>query len=220
MKRMIQRQKDFKITPQQYLKMVGFFNIAYKDYLASRTLFINDQLYRAIILANTSIEKYFKVYLLMQGKTVKTHNVKKLFRHCLNFDPSLKDKINIEFVELLTKAYHMRYFDDDIFSNETNEFHLCVCKNKTLAELDETIYFIEHSWILRKNQEIIERRFMSDLKKREPHLSESNFLISGPSKKEFIEGEDLVYEIRNSKQKGVVEIIYVTDEMKDDGKFI
>jgi HEPN domain-containing protein len=77
------QKKNIQISAEQYLKMTGLFNIAYKDFLAARVLFNNDQLYRAVILANTSIEKYFKVYLALQGKSVKTHNVSKLFEHLL-----------------------------------------------------------------------------------------------------------------------------------------
>jgi HEPN domain-containing protein len=188
--------------------------------LAARVLFNNDQLYRAIILANTSIEKYFKVYLEMQGKSAKTHNVTDLFEYCKKFDPTLETKINNEFIELISESYHMRYFDNNIFSNDTKQFHISVCKRKTLAELDETIHFIENSWTLRKNQEVLLRRYHTEARERQTILTENNFILNGISKKDFIEGKDLVYEVFSSKKDGVTEVIYIAEEIKDDGKFL
>lgn len=211
-------EKNISITPEKYLELMGFFNIAYYDYVAARTLFNHNQLYRAIILANTSIEKYFKVYLAINGASAKTHNVNELFIKTQKFDPTLKAKINIEFIGLITKAYHMRYFDDKLFSK--SEFDLCVCKYKTLAELDETVAFIENSWIVRKNGQPLKRRFHSDVEAKESALYENNFFLNGIDKTKYIEVEELVYEIRNTKQEGVAETYYTTLESKNDGKFL
>ncbi|MDM5264835.1 HEPN domain-containing protein [Bacillus wiedmannii] len=208
------------ISQEKFSKVHGFFNIAYQDYLAARTLFNQDQLYRAIILANTAIEKYFKVFLAMQGRSLRTHNVSKLFKAVKEFDSRLKNIINNEFIELISLAYHMRYFDDSLFTNQNQEFHLHVCKNKSLAELDEIVYHIENSWTFRSDNKVLKRKFQIDIENQEKLLFENNFKLNRIDKTKFIEQEESVYQIQNTRTHGVIEAYYKTSQSKNDGKFI
>ncbi len=198
----------------------NFFNIAYKDYIAARILFNSNQLYRAVILANTCIEKYFKVFLSISGNSSHTHDVSKLFKSIRNFDRNLANDLNEEFIELLSLAYNMRYFDNQIFSSRVKEFNLCVSRNKTLAELDNTVNKIETAWEIQKNGQVLKTRYKYDVENKNVHLYENNFILNNISKKDFIERRDHIYEIRNSKSMGIIEVEYETEDSKDDGKFL
>ncbi len=204
----------------RYKSFMGFFGIAYKDYLAARTLINSNQLYRGVILANTSIEKYFKVFLAVKGNKKRTHNVEKLLKTIKNFDQGLGNEINEDFIKFLGKSYNMRYVDNDVFNDSKNEFNICICKNKVLAELDFTVNAIESGWIITKDNEKIVRRYESDMRNRNEILFKNNYLFSTLSKKEFIENQkEYVLELRNTKEMGLLEVNYETFNGKDDGIF-
>jgi len=205
---------------EKYQNMMGFLNIAYKDYLASRTLFNSNQLYRAIIIANTCIEKYFKMFLAVVGNQSKTHDVSKLFKSIQNFDPKLGANINKEFIELISKAYKMRYIDDASLNSKHEEFNLVIERNKILAELDYTVSIIENSWTFHANGEILKNPYKNDMENNNPLLYENNYILNDFDKTAFIEQTEYVYEIRNDKNIGIIEVSYETNGQKNDGQFL
>jgi len=217
---MVNRQVSFNIDEEGFKQVSGLFNTAYKDYLASRTLLNSDQLYRAIILANTAIEKYLKVFNAVRGKKMRTHNALKLFNEAKKFDPNLSKVINEEFIKLISDAYNMRYFDNANFNDPTKEFHVCVPKFKILAELDSTVWILKNTWKVQKGEEVLENMFDDHIKNKNVSLYENHYILNTIDKTSFIEVDQLVYEIRNNPKKGVLEFYYIAESPRNDGKFL
>lgn len=206
---------------QRFQQYMGFLNIAYKDYLAARTLLNTGQLFRGAILANTCIEKYFKVFLTVKGNKCNTHDVFKLLKTIENFDRELNKNINHDFIKFICLAYNMRYFDNNIFNDPVNEFNMCIYKNKTLAELDYTVSLIENGWNIKQEGRLILTQYKSDILGDKDLLFKNNYILNKIDKTDFLEKqEEEILELRNDKQMGLIEIKYRTKTGRNDGKFV
>ena len=199
--------------------ILSFLGLAYKDYLAARTLLRTEQLFRGVILFCTAIEKYFKVFLAAKGNMSKTHNVLKLFDTVRNFDKNLADSINKDFIVMLSNSYNMRYFDNEVFNNTSQEFNICVLKLKVLAELDYTVDLLENGWSFSDKNGAMKRQYNTDFEAKNELLYSDNYLLQGLSKEEFLLNPDYILELRNTKQMGVIEMCYRTHHSSNDGRF-
>jgi hypothetical protein len=194
--------------------------LAFRDYLAARTLFLNCLLPQGAILASTSVEKYFKAIISLKGNSCLKHLGKPLVNALRNAFRELFAALNPEFIEFLERAYQLRYVDD-----LEKDFNLCISRRKTLAELDFTVAQIENRLVREQEGKTVER-FYTKLLKGEtymaPLLWQDNYLLQGMNKKDFIEQPDFVYEVRSSSGRvsGIFQMQHGTAEVKDDGRFL
>nr|WP_320023319.1 hypothetical protein [uncultured Draconibacterium sp.] len=204
---------------EQGLTVVGFFITAYEDYIAARQLLINDLLIQGCILANTSIEKYFKGMKAILGEEVPRHHditVNKFKNTIKNKFGRLYQLINFDFIKLLAKSYKLRYFDEI-----DDDFNISIVKAKTLAELDYLVSEIESSFNFRySSQTNGTRKYTEDMASKNPLLWNYNYYLNKTDKTHFIERPDKVYEFRKLSNGQIMEIHYVTDQIINDGKFI
>nr|WP_315020195.1 HEPN domain-containing protein [uncultured Aminipila sp.] len=213
-------KKYTEINEEQFKQISGFLNIAYKDYLAARTLLNNGLLYRGIIIANTAVEKYLKAYCLVQGSKKKSHNAIKLYNEIKKNEPDLVicNSINSDFIEMISKAYELRYFDGAILNNGNKNFYLCVAQKKILAELDYTVHILQNESGVLANGKSLIGYYQEDLENKDNLLFDNNYLLLGLNKSDFIKSRQKVYEF-NYDRHGAFELHRETSDVSDDGIF-
>ena len=196
------------ITHQDGLKLLGFLKNAYDDYLASRALLNHNLILQGAILANTSIEKYFKAILMFKGDTIKhTHSIKNFLPSIKNFDISLYKKLNKEFIHRLDACYSLRYID-----TVPENFKITLLKKQTLAELDFTISLVfDKIKIKQKNRDENKHQYQKDKESNRNELCENNYLFGALTKDTFLTGIDDVYQFYVDNYKNFIEIKYQTD---------
>jgi hypothetical protein len=95
------KKVKFLVTDKKRIEdAFNFLDLAFHDYLAARTLFLNSQLPQGAILASTSIEKYFKAIISARGNACQKHLGKALVRAFRNTFRELFAALNKEFIEL------------------------------------------------------------------------------------------------------------------------
>ncbi len=193
-----------------------FLNIAYNDYLAARVLINNELLVQGAVLASTAIEKYFKAILAFRGNESIGHLKKAHFNAVKNFSPELWADLNEEFIQLLQRAYCLRYQD----KLEKN-FNLVIASREFLAELDFTALKIQNSFHITKEEKDAVLAYQQGINNMDSRIYYNNYLLTGIDKQSFIAAEDqVVYEIRKCPIKGLIETTYIASAGASDGKFM
>lgn len=212
------KHKEFKVGQSE---LIYFFNSAYKDYIAARTLLLENLLSQGAGLACTAIEKYLKCLILFKGDNniAQTHDIKskKLLNPIKQFDKDLYHSFNQQFLTLLSKAYNYRYPS----SLQVN-YNIVLCKYKILSELDRMVYNIENSFEpFEVKKRKYERDYIRDIRNNNSLLLNKNGLLN-PSVivKELIETKETVFECRVFGKLNIDEITYETSNAKDDNQFI
>lgn len=81
------------------------------DYLAARTLLLENLLIQGAASSNTAIAKYLKTLLVLQHRSIpRSHNIVSLYKDVRNAGIPLN--LNEQYLELLVKTYKLRYPDD------------------------------------------------------------------------------------------------------------
>lgn len=210
--------KTIKLNNEQKHLVFSFFIAAYKDYISARILLNENQLSQGCILALTALEKYFKAMKVIMNESVPKHHditVRKFLNSLKNNFPRLFKKVNLEFINLLSDVYVLRYLDD-----VPEGYNIVLINRKVLAELDYTINEIEVSFDIRdaKNN-LLERGYQSALKRKEDKLLQNNYIALNLDKTSYIEQDSLVYEMRKMPNKEIMEVFYITDKIKNDNIF-
>lgn len=168
---------------------LGFLRNAYDDYIAARVLLNKNYTLQGVILASTAIEKYFKAAIHMYaGQMLKIHidQFDKIEKAVTDMGYKvIIDKIDRRFIEILSKAYHLRYYD-----NIKSPVSIGFFKNQFLGELDYAIGFFENVFNMNRSgtHEQVLSPLKMDIKNKNPDLLENNFLNSPrPDKKSFME---------------------------------
>lgn len=199
-------------------RIIGYLISSYEDYVSARILFNNNKLIPACCLANTSIEKYFKALVDFKGNSIKArHDLLKLFPTIKDFDIELYEKLNIEFLSLLTKIYETRYIGDC-----SPGFNFVILRNKFLAELDYTYSILEPRIRIKKfgNENNDKTIYEADIKIKSKPLWENNYILNEIQKQKFIESTDYVHELRIIEADSqLIQCSYHTNHSKNDGKF-
>jgi HEPN domain-containing protein len=208
-----------KMPHEQGNLVAGFFIAAYEDYIAARQLLLNNLLSQGCILANTSIEKYFKAMKVILNEPIPRHHditVQKFKNTIKNKFQKIHNLINFEFVEFLSKSYKLRYYDEVPIN-----YNIAIIRRKTLSELDFLVSEIENSFqITIPSIGEVTNSFKTDKQNRNPLLWNDNYRLNGFDKKQFIEGKDNVYELRKLINGKILQVHYVTEHIVDDGRFI
>ena len=95
---------------------LGLIRTAYNDYIASRVLLNKNYTLQGVILASTAVEKYLKALILTHsGKIKPVHfdkfdEIKKAVEE-IGYEVII-NKMDPRFIEILTKVYPLRYYDN------------------------------------------------------------------------------------------------------------
>jgi hypothetical protein len=167
-------------------KQSFYFNhLAFLDYIAARKLFLEDYCFQGLVLASTAVEKYLKSILILKGLQNHSH-LDKLGKFYKQFDKinyPIEPKLDSRFMDLLSKAYKLRYFDK---IKDADNFGFFI--NQVLCELDYTVNLLDG--ITQKRtlaNEVIESQYVSSFKDQSHPIHINNYLSLGISKKEFME---------------------------------
>jgi HEPN domain-containing protein len=166
---------------------LGLIRTAYNDYIASRVLLNKNYTLQGVILASTAVEKYFKALILTHsGKIKPVHfdkfdEIKKAVEE-IGYEVII-NKMDSHFIEILTKVYPLRYYD-----NITSPTSVGFFKNQFLGELDQAIYWFDQALILSDNKGTILSPIKRDFQNKNPDLLENNWITQQPiNKKKFME---------------------------------
>lgn len=194
----------------------GLLSMSFEDYISARILFNNNKLLQGCILANTAIEKSFKALLEFQGINFKlVHDLTKLLPSIKNQYPSILKKINVEFLEQLTKIYKARYID-----GLPVDYNFAIIQTKYLAELDYTFSLLEPIFRTPKNNNSNNiTKYENAVATKDVNLWSNNYLLNGFDKTSFIENKCYVYEFRKISKDKFFEILYLSNNVKNESKF-
>lgn len=208
------KTKQFQLTNNQAKKVQYFFLGGYEDYLAARQLLLNNLLLQGTNLALTSVEKYFKgIKSILREEVPKHHDitVSKFKNSLKNKFRLLHDDINFDFIKLISKSYKLRYYDDI-----DEGFKITLFKWKTLVELDSTINIIENSFKISNSKS--NYKYLNDFKLKNKLLIKENFLSKGCKRQDYFNREEVILQIEK-RSDNIIQIQYLTNDIKDDGIF-
>ena len=203
-------------NPKFGAKVVEFLNIAYKDYLGARVLLNAGLLSQGAVLSSTAIEKYFKAILAFRGNEAPGHLSKRHINSAKNYDKNLATALNDDFLTLLQRAYQLRYLD-----NLPKEFNIVIADREFLAELDYTAILIQESFRMQLNGQETQSIYHLDKLSNDQILFENNYILTKQAKQHFIAAAPQnVYEIRNCKLRGFLEVSYMCTARESDRNFL
>lgn len=212
-----QRTKSIKFKKVNRHKIMGLLSMSFNDYLAARILINRNKLLQGCILANTSIEKYFKALMEVQSTNAfGKHDLMKQMPFIKNQYPSLYKKLNIEFLTQLSEIYKSRYIDSLPIG-----YSFAIIQRKYIAELDYTYSILEPIIEISnsKSGDKADFGYQISLKNNDNDLWSENYLLNKLDKTTFIEQPSIVNEFRVLQKGDFLEVIYSTDSVKNDNKF-
>ncbi|CAH0998039.1 hypothetical protein EMA8858_04174 [Emticicia aquatica] len=208
--------KTLSIPIERGRLIISYYINAYQDYLGARALLLDGLLPQGIVLANTAIEKYLKgILTIVNVKTPRNHDIstKRYFNVLKNQFRTLHNSINWEFIAFLSKAYRIRYIDD-----LEGNFNIAIIRYKTLAELDFLVSQIEEKFEI--GEATKQNKYEVDKRSQNPLLLTLNYFLTGLDKTTLIERTDKVFEFRLMENREILQTDYLTNEVKNDNKFL
>jgi HEPN domain-containing protein len=196
-------------------KVLMWLSWADKDYVASRRLLLKAYLPQGAALANTALEKYFKSMLLLAGEEVpRSHDVSALHGRLVTNFPGLQE-VNRTYLELLGKAYRLRYPD----ALEPG-FSVSLSQAKTLTELDRTVHRIRQGFKFKHSAGRPVQTALDDLLVRaDPDLIEGNCYFGNTDRRKVFGQYPNGYEMRVLSADSILEAYYEAVAVPDDGLF-
>lgn len=207
--------------------VLGLLRAAYNDYIAARVLLNRNYTLQGVTLASTAVEKYFKAAIaLSTGKVSHVHMDRSelLRKEVSEIGYSLLiEKIDKSFLDILSKGYRLRYYD-----NIREPITIGFFKNQFLGELDGTIELCERLFILHKVKDGKTEKLLSPLKmdynvNKNPDLSENNWVTTPEKdKKKFMENNCIGFAVY-LRPDSIFEEIYVSSipmKISYDGKML
>ena len=207
-----------QMTLEQGKKFVGLKSTSYKEYLAARHLLNDGFLHQAAFFMNTCIEKEIKAYLLAMDVQVNIkHDTFKLYNLLKNHKPKIAEKLNSDFIKVVSKIYTSRYYED-----LGPGYNFVIIRNKFLAELDYTYSILESTtrFKLGRDKEVPQTNYERDIESKHSVLLRNNYLVNKIDKADFLNQPDLVYEYRVVFNHEIIEALYSIPFNKEHDKFI
>ncbi len=192
-----------------------YVDLGYKDYVAARTLLLNEMLLQGAGLVSCAVEKYTKSYAIARGKPLKKNHIGEDFIADLKTGIGLPPHVSENFLTFLGKCYSLRYVD-----KIPAGFNLCIRQRQLLAELDETILAYERAFTQTKDGVRVPTQCQTAVQSKDPRIATENWILNGITKTDFIEQRDAVYEIRFFGPSNQIEVTYYTEKGKNDGDFL
>jgi len=194
----------------------GYLSMSFNDYIAARILINRNKLIQGCILANTAIEKYFKALMEAQGtKSFGQHDLTKQLPFIKNQYPRIYKKLNIDFLNQLTKIYKSRYLDDLPIG-----YNFAIIQGKYLAELDFIYSTIEPTIRVQNNTNNNSKtKYELAVENKDSDLWTGNYLLNNLEKTVFVEQPCNIQEFRVLPNGVFLEILYAADTVKNDNIF-
>lgn len=191
-----------------------WLNWADTDYIAARQLLRSGRIVPGTALANTAIEKYLKTLFIMFGETIpRSHDVRELYT---KISPKLERfKLNEDFLELLYKAYKLRYPDDLELG-----YNICLSFVKILTELDFSVFEIRKGFNFKSSRGAVTTPLDCFIEEKSVQLLDKNCYFGNYSRKDFFAETTDLYELRVMSDGNLMEITYLSKDVEDDGKFL
>jgi HEPN domain-containing protein len=182
------------------------------DYLGARMLLLIDLLLQGTALSNTAIEKYLKGVCCHSGSKIPhNHNVDKLYTAIKSQNAKHELDLNMDYLEVLSKAYKLRYPDE-----LKDGFNISLNQAKLLAQLDRSVQEITKRFRIENVGKPVlmvldEAKQKNDVRYLDRNVAvdpakASALLFSGPSR---------CYDLRNH-QGSIMEALYTSASVKDD----
>lgn len=206
---MIQKSGD---TASLALKWLNWADI---DYIAARQLFLSGRIVPATALANTALEKYFKALFIIFGKQIpKSHDVRDLYKQISSDVTRLK--LNKDFLDLLFKAYTLRYPDDLSVG-----YNIALSMVKILTELDFSVFEIRKGFNFKNSKGVpVTTPFDRFIEAKSRQLLDKNCYFSNYSRADFFKETSDIYELRVMPTGDLMEVVYLAKDIADDGQFM
>lgn len=166
---------------------LGLIRTAYNDYIAARVLLNKNYILQGVILASTALEKYFKALIISHSGKVKHVHFDKFDQlkeavEQIGYTVII-DKMDPRFIEILTKIYPLRYYD-----NIKNPISIGFFKNQFLCELDQAVYWFDKALVPTDVKGTLLSTVRQDFQKKNPDLIENNWITKIPiDKKKYME---------------------------------
>ncbi len=196
---------------KRHARSIEFYKLAFGDYLAARTLLLNDLLEQGIGLAATAVEKIFKSILAIRGENPNGHITKALLKSIKNYKPDLYKQLREDFLEFLAKAYDLRYLD-----NLKQGHSLVINKYRCLAETDKTMCIILSGIYLNHTKLPFEEAKESHNKL----LLRENYYLKDGNTLRYQEKINLVHEIKVFGDYDSIFASYETHGVSNSGSFL
>jgi len=207
------------IEKKAYKKeILHWLGSADEDYLAARLLLLNGYLKQGTIFSNTAIEKYLKTIIFAFGDVIpKEHDTLKLYGIVSAKAPELK-VINVGFLLLLSKAYHVRYTDQLPIG-----YNIHLDQIKLLAELDRTVFILRKDFKFQTKGQTGDKKIITRLdveaEENNPVFLDKNIAFGDYDPIQLFKEKTtwlslLVYEAHN-----IIEGMGDNEGTLDDGKF-
>jgi len=206
--------KEISQSGENATLSLQWLNWADTDYIAARQLLRSGRIVPAVSLANTSIEKYLKCLHILLGKKVPHgHNIPHLYKGISSEISRLN--LNSEFLNLLYKAYKLRYPDE-----LEKGYNISLCVTKIMTELDFTVFEIRKGFKFKKEQGEVITPFDQFIDGNSEQLLDKNCYFGSQSREEFFKEVSCVYECRILPNGNLMEVTYLSDDVKDDREFM
>jgi HEPN domain-containing protein len=196
-----------KILPRkQGTKVLHFLSAAFTDYIAARVLLNSGLLLQGAVLASTSLEKYLKAIMALHGNESRGHLKKAHWNALKNHSTALYEKLNQAFLQLCQKCYRLRYTD-----KLPLDFNLVIAQFEFLTELDHSVSLIENSIKTVDQGRNQIRAYQAAVECKDQRLYANNIAVQKLQRVDIDKGfAQMVYEVRNCRQRGLIELHYGT----------
>jgi HEPN domain-containing protein len=202
------------VIPEKHVIVLRWLDWADADYLAARALLLGGYVIQGTSFANTALEKYLKTLFVIFGfKVPKSHDVRYLYCEIIKEVKSLK--LNVDFLELLFKAYKIRYPDDLEIG-----YNVHLSDAMILSELDSSVFEIRKGFNISKNGDSLKTKFNEALRVRKPELVTKNCSFGGFSREQLFKEESSIYEMRILENNNLIEYSYKVENLNDSKDFL
>ncbi len=196
------------------VKMLQLANLAFLDYVGARCLLLNEHLLPGASLASTAVEKYIKSILFTSGARIRGHLQNSHLASLNSYKPDLYKRISPEFLTFLMNCYQLRYMD-----SIPENFNLVIYARETLAELDQTIFWLSRGTTFRRTGKQAPTMLERAIARNDSKVLLENYLLLSIPKAKFLSRQDRGYAMRNRPDDGILEAEYEVYESPIDGKF-
>lgn len=163
------------------------------------------------VLANTAIEKYLKaLYAHLEQSIPHSHAVQTLYTG-LKASGKSTVTLNESFLNLLQKAYALRYPDD-----LPDDFNIALNQMKILAELDRSVFAITNSF--KFNEGMTDFALVRAAQAGDQRYLARNVLLNPEHTSTFFSTDSQSFEFRTRKPL-IVNVDYLSPRVADDGLF-
>lgn len=200
-------------------KSITWLGWADKDYIAARKLIRAGLIAQGATMANTALEKYFKSLFILLDLDIPRgyvgHDIRSLYQKVVAKIPRL-GSINAEFIEVLFKAYSLRYPDD-----LDPGYNIALNGTKLLAELDSTVFEIRKGFNFHTAKgpvathiDTLQQDVSDDL------IGDNSYFGTTVREDLFGRASHHNYELRMMENGEYLEAIYLSGPIDDDGIFM